>query len=90
MLSDPGGEIRKTTESISISGDQLAAARFNMQQCPKAIDLQFKEKLVGIEWLWTTGKPDGTKVSREHGWSIAVKGITVLVMQALTSTLSSL
>ena len=57
MFSNPCGEIRKATEDVSIARDKLAFTILNMCQGAKTIDLQFKDKLVGVEGLRTARKP---------------------------------
>jgi hypothetical protein len=53
VFGDPGREFRKTVEGVSISRNQFALAGRNVRQCPETIDLQFKKKVVGIEWFVT-------------------------------------
>jgi len=48
-FSDPCGKMRKTTEDVSVSGDQFSVGRLNMTEGAKAVDLKLKNKLVGIE-----------------------------------------
>jgi len=49
MFSDSCGKIRKAAERPSIPGDQFPFSGLDMGESTKAIDLQFKNELVGIE-----------------------------------------
>src|SRR5262249_18433510 len=70
-FGDPCSKIRKATEYVSVPGDQFTMAGFDMRQCPKTVDLQFKDKLVGIKRLGPTWKPYGTHLAWQHGRIIA-------------------
>jgi len=51
MFSDPGSNIGKATEDVSVSGDEFALLASMSASCTKAVDLQLENKLVGIERL---------------------------------------
>jgi hypothetical protein len=51
MSSNPGGDFRKTAKHVPLPRNQFTIASFDMRQGSKAIDLQFKDELVGIERL---------------------------------------
>jgi hypothetical protein len=70
MFSDPCGEIREATEGISISGDQFSLTGFNVSERTKAVNLQFKDKLVRIERFKAPGKPYWTHPAWKHALSI--------------------
>ena len=53
MFGDPRGEIRKASEDISVARYQLPLGSLDVSERTKAVDLQFKDKLVGIERLKT-------------------------------------
>jgi hypothetical protein len=57
VFSNPCSEIRKATESISVSGDQFSMAGLNVSESTETINLQFKEKLIRIKRLFAAGKP---------------------------------
>jgi hypothetical protein len=46
VFTDPRGEIRKATEDVSVSRNQFTFATLDVSERTKAVDLQFKEKLV--------------------------------------------
>jgi hypothetical protein len=44
MFSDPSGKIRKATEYVSVSRDQLFLASFDVRECAETVNLQFIDK----------------------------------------------
>jgi hypothetical protein len=59
VCGDPYGKIRKAAEHISIARYQLRLSGLDVGQRSKTVNLQFKDELIGIERLWTAGKPYG-------------------------------
>jgi hypothetical protein len=70
-FSDPRGEIREAVEGVSISGYQLSLAGLDVRECPKTVDVQFVDKLIGIERLDATRERYRAYVSRQHEGIIA-------------------
>jgi hypothetical protein len=67
MFSDPGGESRKAAKYISNSRNQLCLAGFNMHQRSKAINFQFKDKLIRVEGFFpVVGNSDRPGVRRNR------------------------
>jgi hypothetical protein len=91
VFSDPRAKIGKTTEDISISGDQFPLAGINMREGSKAIDLQFKNKLVRIEGLRTARKRIGRRLrGREHiSPSLAIYGYWNSSSRSFVNTIST-
>ena len=58
VLRDPCGKLSETTEDISVSGDQLRFAGFDVRQGAEAINLQFKDVQIGVKRL-RTAEADG-------------------------------
>jgi hypothetical protein len=46
MFSDPSGKVRKATEYVSVSRDQLSSAGFDVEQRTEPVDFQFKDVLI--------------------------------------------
>src|SRR5262249_7413656 len=71
MFGYPSCKFRKASEDVSISGDELALAVLDMCEAAKTINLQLEDKLVGVEWLRTPGKPHRAHLAEQHRWIIA-------------------
>src|SRR5262245_32536474 len=56
VFSDPFAEICKTAKYVSIPRNQFSLAGLDVSKCAESIDLQFKDKLVGVEGLSATGE----------------------------------
>src|ERR1041384_2024327 len=49
VFSEPGGELGKTAECVSIPGDQFPSAVFQVRQCAESIDFQFVYEIIRVE-----------------------------------------
>src|SRR5262245_63389332 len=74
MLADPLREILKVAERLSVARDEVALAVLDVGEGAEAVDLQFENKLVGIERLNAAGKPYGTHPAWKHALSINGQG----------------
>src|SRR5262245_60217891 len=90
MFSDPCCEISKATEDVSVSGDQLSLAGVEIGQRSESVDLQFKDKLVGIERLDAAGEPDGTHRACTHALSLnrTMRACSAAAFNAMQETIS--
>jgi hypothetical protein len=58
--ADQTSEFWESTKHVPLPRDQFTMAGFDVCQSAKAVDLQYKNKLIGIERLDTAGEPYGT------------------------------
>ena len=59
MFADPMRQILEVAERVAISGDKVAVAVLDVGEGTETIDLQFKDKLIGVERLSAAGKSYG-------------------------------
>jgi hypothetical protein len=77
MFSDPSAEIRKASEYVPISRDQLSLAGLDVSKRSEAVNLQFVDELVRVKRF-----SDGVKA----GWGVGFgrTRLTIAIPHLLT------